>query len=179
MKKITRKELKELFLNPEISGLNGATFVGLDALTTEKLSGGKQNPMQGLVQKSNVGNSVMVFQNKSSNGYENMVRRRLLAEGKDPDTFELKPRKWGVRIEGTPLVLHEGNYYLEVIFLVAGTVTYLHNGKPIRKDLIEGLKTDSEEGTQGGLNNKVIIRTYKLESITRLTINKEVYLIID
>ena len=185
MKKITRKELVELLLNPEISGINGASFIGLDTLTEVKLTGGKSNPMQGLVQKASIGSSVMVFQNKNSNGYENMVRRRLEAEGKDAETFEVKPRSWGVRIENTPLVHHTDkkgneNYYLEVIFLKAPTsVSFFHAGKPIKKDLIQGLDDDREEGTQGGLDNKVIIRSYKIDSIARITINKEVYLVME
>lgn len=179
MKKITRKELVELLLNPVVSGISGASFVGIDTLTDVKLTGGKSNPMQGLVQKATVGSSVMVFQNKNSNGYENMVRRRLETEGRDPDSFELKPRVWGVRIEGTPIVEHKGTYYLEVIFLKAGETSYFFSGKPIKKDLIQGLETDKEEGRQGGLDNKVIIRTYKVDSIARITINKEVYIVID
>jgi hypothetical protein len=142
------------------------------------LKGGKANPMKGLVQKATIGSSVMVFQNKNSNGYENMVRRRLEAEGKNPD-FEVKPRVWGQRIEGTPLVEHKGEYYLEVIFLKAGETSFFHMGKPIKKELIQGLDSDKEEGSQGGLDNKVIIRSYKIASVARITINKEVYIVID
>jgi len=36
---------------------------------------------------------------------------------------------------------------------------------------IIGLKDNAPEGKQGGLNNKVIIRTFKLASVTRLGIN--------
>jgi len=179
MKKITRKELIELLLNPAVSGINGASFIGLDTLTDVDLKGGKSNPMKGLVQKAVIGSSVMVFQNKNSNGYENMVRRRLEAEGKNAESFELKPRVWGTRIEGTPIVEHKGSYYLEVIFLKSGVTSYFLSGKPIKKDLIQGLDTSKEEGTQGGLDNKVIIRSFKIESIARITINKEVYIVID
>lgn len=178
MKKITQAELIALFLNPEVSGLNGASFIGIDTLTNVKLSGGKANPMQGLVTKATVGSSVMIFSNKNSNGYENMVERRLIAEGKDPNSFSLSPRVWGTRIANKPLVEHKGEYYLEVIFLKAGETSYLLSGRPIRKDLVEGLPEKSEEGSQGGLDNKVIIRTYKVSSITRVTINKEIYFVI-
>ena len=182
MKKITSLELISLLLNPEISGINGASFIGIDTLTDVTLKGGKANSMQGLVQKANIGSSVMVFQNKNSNGYENMVRRRLEAEGKNTD-FEVKPRVWGQRIEGTPIVHHvdkkgNENYYLEVIFLKSGDVSYSLSSKPIKKSLIEGLEDDKEEGVQGGLDNKVIIRSYKIASISRITINKDTYIVI-
>jgi hypothetical protein len=178
MKKITKKELIEMFLNPEVSGINGGSFIGIDTLTDVKLSGGKANEMQGGVQKAVVGSSVMVFSNKNSNAYENMVERRLIAEGKDPQSFELSPRTWGTRIENTPLIEHKGEYYLEVIFLKAGETSYFFNGKPIKKDLIKGLP-EKTEGEQGGLGNKVIIRTFKIQSLARITINKEVYILID
>lgn len=177
MKKITVSELITLFLNPEVSGINGASFIGIDTLTVPKLAGGKKNDQQGRVQKAVVGSSVMVFQNKNSNGYENMVRRRLEAEGKSADDFQLGERAWGKRIDGTPLVTHNGEFYLEVIFLKAGDVSFLLDGKPIRKDLIEGLDK-KEEGEQGGLANKVVIRTFKAKSISRITINKETYEVI-
>ena len=178
MKKISKKELIEMFLNPSVSGINGASFIGIDTLTDVKLTGGKKNPMQGGVQKAVIGSSVMVFSNTNSNGYENMVERRLIAEGKDPQSFSLQPRVWGTRIENTPLIVHNDEYYLEVIFLKAGETSYFFNGKPIKKDLIEGLP-EKAEGEQGGLDNKVIIRTYKVASIGRITINKETYILID
>lgn len=183
MKKITRKQLLELLLNPSVSGISGTSFIGIDMLTTPKLEGGKGNDMQGNVQKSTVGMSVMVFQNKNVNGYNEVVKRRLIAEGKNPDTFVLSPRKWGKRIDGCPVVEHlkagdnDYTYYLEIICLNGGKSSYLLNGKPIKKELVQGLNDDREEGEQGGLSDKVIIRTPKLSSITRITINKEVYLI--
>ena len=177
MKKITHKQLIELFLNPVVSGISGTSFIGLDTLTDVTLKGGRSNEMQGGVQKATIGSSVMVFQNKKENGYANMVRRRLEAEGKNPDSFELGSRKWGVRIDNTPLVEHKGEYYLEVIFLKAGETMYFFNSKPIKKDLITGLETEKAEGVQGGVENKVITRTYKIGSLVRVTINKEVYLI--
>jgi hypothetical protein len=176
---ITRQQLVQLLLNPTVSGINGASFIGLDTVTVPTLKGGKSNPMKDRVEKCSTGHNVIVFQNKNSNGYSNMVKRRLEAEGKNPETFELKPRRWGVRIEGTPLVEHKGNYYFEVIFLNAGKSTYLLDGKPIKKELVQGLDLDKEEGSQGGLNDKVIIRTYKIASISRITINKETYMVVD
>ena len=176
--KITKKQLIELFLNPEVSGLNGASFIGIDTVTTPKLKGGQKNEMQGRVQKVVTMSSVMIFSNKNSNGYSNMVKRRLEQEGKDAESFELKPRTWGERIENTPLVLHKDEYYLEVIFLKSGSVSYKFNNKLIKKENVVGLP-EKKEGTQGGLNNKVIIRTYKVSSITGIRINNKDFQIID
>ena len=56
---------------------------------------------------------------------------------------------------------------------------YFLDGVEILKKDIEGLESDKEEGNQGGLgeNNKVIIRTYKIESLTRVTIGGKTYIL--
>lgn len=154
--------------------VNGATFISIDTKTDVTLLGGKKNPMQGRVQKSTTGSNVMVFQNKTTNAYENMVNRRLEKEGK-PVVFEVGPRKWGTRIPNTPFVEHNGELYLEVIFLRAGEVQYLLDGQPVDKADIEGLAEKPDYEGQGGLDNKVIIRTFKVSSIVGFTIDKQKY----
>jgi hypothetical protein len=117
----------------------------------------------------------MVFQNKKVNGYENMVRRRLVKEGKNPDTFELKPRAWGHRLAGAPFVEHKGKYYVEVIFLHKGDTEYLLDGGVVSKNDIQGMPGSKEEAYQGGVDEKVIIRTYAADSIKGITIDQEHY----
>ena len=161
-----------------LENVSGASFVGIDTLTNVPLKGGKKNAQQGRVQKRVTGSSVMVFQNKKINGYDAMVKRRLVNEGKDPASFELSPRAWGNRIPNTPFVEHEKDgemrYYLEVIFLKAGDVEYLLDGKVVSKDEIVGLP-EKREGEQGGLDNKVVVRSYSLDSIVKLRIDQTEY----
>lgn len=149
--------------------VNGSSFIGIDTITIPVLTGGKSNPMQGLVKKIVTGSSVMVFQNKNANGYENMINKRLIQEGMEP-TFVVGPRTWGDRIPNSPFITHKDKLYLEVIFLKAGKVTYTLNDKPINKEYIMGLK-ESSEANQEGLDNKVIIRTYAADSITKVRID--------
>lgn len=156
-------------------GINGANIVAIDTVTDVKLRGGKKNPHQGRVTKRVSGSNVMVFQNKSINGYDAMVKRRLTKEGKNPDTFVLSPRAWGKRLSGAPFVEHNGSYYVEVIFLHPGQTEYLLDGKLVDPATIEGMPAAKEEATQGGLDDKVIIRTYKADSIKSITINKQRY----
>lgn len=158
-----------------LSTVNGATFIGMDTTTTPILTGGKKNPMQGRVRKHNTGANIMVFQNKNSNSYDNMVKRRLEKEGKDPVSFKLSPRKWGTRVPNMPIVEHKGEQYLEVIFLKTGRSSYTLDGQPIDKDSIEGLKDTSQNDGQGGLNDTVIIRTFKVSSIDRLKVSGKEY----
>jgi hypothetical protein len=161
-----------------MAGVNGSSFIGIDTITDVKLRGGMKNPQQGRVQKRMTGASVMVFQNNKSNAYENMVHRRLVQEGKNPTSFQLSPRTWGERIPNSPFIRHEKNgvvkYYLEVIFLKAGTVEYLLDGNVVDKSVIDGLQeNDPNPDGQGGLDNKVIIRTYAIDSLTKLRVDKQ------
>jgi len=167
---LTINELKEI-----LSGINGCTFAGIKAQTPVKLKGGKKNPQQGKIYKLVENGNCMLFPNKKSNGYENMIKRRLEKEGKNPDSFKLGKRAWGKRIENTPLVEHKGKYYLEIIYMQPPKVKYLYENKPIKKDEIEGLP-ERKEGKQGGLSdeNKVYIRTIALENIKELHLKGEV-----
>ena len=154
-----------------LNNLEGGTFVGLDTETQVKLKGGKKNPMQGRVTKRMEGATVMCFSNANSNAYENMVKRRLVAEGKNADDFQLGERAWGQRIAGTPFVEHNGKHYLEVIFMRAGNTVYFLDGQPIAKANIEGLEDAPEGNGQGGLDDKVVIRTFALDSVIALRAN--------
>ena len=158
--------------------VNGASFVGIDTLTEVKLTGGKKNPQQGRITKRTTGASVMCFQNKTINGYAAMVGRRLVAEGKDPTSFVLGERAWGTRIPNMPIIEHfkDGatTYYVEVIFLKSGTVNYFQDGAPIAKADIIGM-FEGEAGEQGGLENKVIIRSFKADSITEVRVDGKVF----
>jgi len=156
-----------------LAEVSGGTFLGLDTTTVPVLTGGKSNPMKGRVKKIVTGSSVMTFSNQNSNGYSNMVARRLEAEGKDPTSFTLHDRKWGVRVPNMPVVEHKEKQYLEVIFLKAGTVAYTLDDEPIDKADIEGLKVRAESD-QAGLENKVIIRDYNFDSLNTVRINGDV-----
>jgi hypothetical protein len=120
------------------------------------------------------GGNVIIFSNKNSNGYENMVRRRLAQEGINPDSFELSERPWGTRVPGMPIVEHQGKQYLEVIFLRPGKVTYLVDRKPVEDpSTIPGLDLDKDEGEQGGLpkERKVHPRCFNVQNIFRIKID--------
>lgn len=157
-----------------LSKVNGATFAGLDTLVTVKLKGGKKNPFQGRVTKRTEGSSVMLFTNKNSSGYANMVKRRLEEEGKDASGFELKARTWGERIPNTPFVAHKDKNYLECVFLKGGKSTYMVDGEVIDVDTIEGFdKPVVSDVSQGGLDNRVVIRTYDITSIEKMRVMGE------
>lgn len=159
-----------------IANVKGGSFLGMDTITKVDLRGGKKNPQLGRVTKKVTGSNVMIFTNQTGSAYDKMVRRRLEQEGKDPETFQLSPRAFGTRLPNTPFVEHNGKYYLEVIFMKAGAVEYLLDGQPIDKNNIIGLPPPAAAGgEQGGLDNKVVIRTYAIDSIVSLRINNQTY----
>lgn len=167
-----------------VKEVNGNTIVAITTSTkpsgmrkTIDTDGGREtNPHYNRVQKITTGSSVMVFQNKAINGYDAMVKRRLEKEGKNPSSFQLGPRKWGERLKNLPIVRHpSGQLYLEVIFLRSGETTYNLDGVPIDKSDILGLPTSRQEGEQGGLDDKVIIRTFKVSSLLTIRINNTLY----
>lgn len=164
--------------------VNGASFISIDTttvpvvrktLTEARGANAVLNPHYGRVLKHGVGHNVMVFQNKKTNAYENMVERRLIQEGKDPTAFELSPRSWGQRVAGTPFVEHNEQLYLEVIFLKPGLTFYSLDGVRTDESVLQGVKLDHEEAAQGGLDNKVIIRTFAFQSIKKIKIDGQTY----
>lgn len=129
--------------------------------TFPKLKGGKANPHQGRVNKLTTGAIGILY--TSGKGYFEKVNEGLIKEEKAPD-FEPKPRAWGLRVEGTPLIEHKEKFYLDVIFECPGETEFFFLDTPIARDEIEGLE-NKKEGDQGGLDEKVYVRTIALESI--------------
>ena len=183
-----------------VGNINGTTFASIDTTTEVKLSkkmstcvkddqsgiiqalldaGVETNPFCDKIFKHTSGTSVLLFSNSKTNGYENMVKRRLEQEGKDKESFKLSPPVWGERIKDTPIITHNGEYYLEVILQHSGDSSYVIKDKDnfykhIDKDLIFGLPKTRENSTgQGGIENKVMICRYKLKSITGIRCNNQ------
>lgn len=164
--------LKYAKLAAAIQAEEGLSTVYITTSTEPKLTGGKSNPHQGRVRKINEGSKILFFRNTVGSAYNNMVKRRLEKEGKDPESFVLSPRAWGTRIPNTPFIEHKGAYYLEAIFVTSGSTHYTLDGKKVDASEIQGLPV-RKEAHQGGLseNSKVVIRTFKLDSLVKVTIS--------
>lgn len=156
-----------------LNSINGNTFAAMDTITDVKLKGGKKNPFQGRVVKRTTGNRVQLF--TSYKGYQNMVNRRLAAEGKVAD-FESKPLPWGQRVDDSPIIEHNGKFYLQVIFQKGGESEYLVDNKVVFKDTIEGLDEKPIQSGRQGLDdeNTVVVRTFALDSIREIRMMGEV-----
>jgi len=144
----------------QLTSATPATFV---AITEVKLN--KSNPYFGRIQKKQRSNVFVNFD------YENSINKALIKEGKTPD-FKAKPRAWGNRIPNTPLILHKNQYYLEARFLKhEPTVEYFLDGDAIEKEMIEDHLPKVTESKQHGLEEAIIIRDFKIDSIHEITVN--------
>jgi hypothetical protein len=168
----------DLLYNYITENVSGSAQAVLTTRTIEKLTGGKKNPQQGRIVKQTSESIVTIYNGSNQNGYAEAVKQRMEEEGKDPSTFELKPRAWGERFGNTPFILHKDNTYLECVFNVPGVVTYFFDGEPIAKDKIEGLNIskpkDEPDASQGGIENKVVLRTFSIDSIVSVKIGDKV-----
>jgi len=162
-------------LKEKIDLIKGSTFAGLDTETKVKLTGGKKNLMQGRVTKRTIGANTMIFSNVDANSYENMVKRRMTAEGMDASEFSVGSRAWGTRVSNTPFIEHKEKVYLECIFISSGKSKYYLDDVEVDSDDIEGLPAPRPlpEQSQGGIDNKVIVRTFSLDSIKAIRIAGE------
>lgn len=128
------------------------------------------NPFCGRVSKKQKSN---VFINYN---YANVVNRRLIKEGKSPD-FEAKPRVWGEKLPGTPLVFHKNEYYLDAGFLTNNDpkIDYILDGKITEKVAFESflpVVAPAKTAENQGLNeeDEVIVRTISVRNIYELTV---------
>lgn len=153
-----------------LENVEGSAKIKISTLTDVKLKGGKKNEMQGRVQKRTKDAIVTVYNKYNQGGYEKLVKEQMEREGKDPSTFELKPRAWGVRIENTPFVENKGKHYIECFFESSGNTEYLLDGE-VYEGEIEGLPEKKvNEDSQGGIEKKVVVRTFSIDSIEKFDI---------
>lgn len=161
-------------------------FVGLTTETVpdmrKKDANGQPNPFLGRVTKR----SFTTVQIGAS--YTNAVNNRREKEGIEP-TFEPKPRKWGVRLNGTPLIVHvragdtEPTFYMECrVLSVNHEPQYYLDGRfvdmlPLRDAILSYIAAPSSNAAWQGVTDEVVVRDYALNSILQVKMDKEVYVI--
>ncbi len=109
--------------------------------------------------------------------YVNAVNRQRGREGNAED-FQVKPRKWGVRVKGTPFVEHKGNLYLEMKVEKVFQTQYLIGGVVVPRERVEDhLRLHRPSSPSQGIDKEVILRDYKLESIIQVTLGGNTYMV--
>lgn len=92
------------------------------------------------------------------------VNHRLRIEGQNR-IFEPVDRVWGARIPDSPLVEHNGSYYLETERLRINEEKYFHNQKPLPYNKIARFLIPETHPKRQGLKNPVILRDYSLDGV--------------
>lgn len=156
----TREVISRPRLLANLLKVSGNQFVSLKTRTSVKMKKGKEadgnlNPFYGRVEK------VSRIRGRIGFNYTNAVNNAREAEG-NPEEFVAGPRPWGKRVEGTPIVEHNGSHYLEVqvedsmeapIYFVDGVQATPEQ----EKELLAFLPAKD--------SLSIVVRTYKLESI--------------
>ena len=166
---ITRQQLMDLFKE-----MNHTSIVSIITKTEPELKCPKTHVMAGRINKLSYINGMI-----GNWDYETSVNNRLSKENKAAD-FVVAPRKWGSHINGTPFILHKDNYYVEVRVLNVYNTEYLLDGNVVNKEDIQEYLPNSSKNNSGRqrTDNPVIVHTYKIDSIKKITYNKKVYQII-
>jgi hypothetical protein len=97
-------------------------------------------------------------------GYARAVNRQRLREDRIDD-FEAAPRPWGRRIRGTPLVEHNGRYYLEMK-VQSRQDMFLVDGQPSDVDLSPWLPRRCPSRQE--VTKEVVLRDFALASIREI-----------
>jgi len=167
----------------ELMQVKSAIPASVLAVTEEKMNK-KNNPFYERVTKKQKSNIFINF------NYAQSVNKRLIKEhlakidaGEDVEEyveFVPKPRVWGEKIPNTCLVLHKGEYFLEVGYLTNNDpkVEYMVDGIITEKSEIEEYLKEKPISKSQGLSkeNEVIIRSFNINSILELTMNGKHYI---
>ncbi len=164
-------------LETVIADLTGATFVTIESATDPRMvkkhrETGEPNPYLGAVKVSRVNGIVNWI-------YSNSVNNQRVREDKVND-FVPESRKWGERrllASGniSPFVDHKTNVYLELkVERSLGYHYEMPDGTIVPNQNIEPY-LPARRPTRQGLDKEVILRDYRLDSITSITVNRERY----
>ena len=148
----------------------GTSFEGMDCKVLVKMRK-TNNPYFGKVYKFYSVNSI------SNANYERAVNRQREREGKETD-FETLPRVWGERVGKSPVIQHKGQFYFAIhVKTLTSDVTYKDvNGNIVEKESIAPFLPKKSPSRQG-VENEIIVRTYKIESILKMRMKGATYIV--
>jgi hypothetical protein len=152
----------------------GARFVTVTTLTVPDMRK-TNNPYIGRVKKVSRINGVVNFH------YEHAVNRSLAKRGEEP-SFIAQPRKWGVRLTGTPFVSHitkEGFHRLYLVMKVEKCIDheyrYVDSGEMLTDSEVAEMRKFFPTRKQA----EVIERDFDVRHILSIVIDSQGYVIVD
>ena len=155
---VTINQLEKILL-----GINGAKAVMLLARTQVKMRK-TGNPYYNMVYKEQEHNVFLNF------NYAKAVNRQREREG-NTFPFLAHPRKWGVRLPYSCMVLHNNQYYMEAKVERTASKQYLFRGRPIQLEQFSPYVIQPSEPKTQALIEPVIVRDYNTMSIMEITID--------
>lgn len=147
--------------------INGAKAVTLLARTQVKMRK-TGNPYHDQVFKLQEHNVFVNF------NYAKAVNRQREREG-NTFPFLAHPRKWGVRLPYTCMVLHNNQYYMEAKVQRSGDKQYTFRGRPIDHDTFRGFVIQPSQPKTQAVVYPVIVRDFNTLSIVEITIDSVRY----
>jgi|GEM_PF-1741511 len=163
----------------EVSVNRGARPVTIKTITDPNgMFNKKDNPFWNVTEQRWKIRKVATINGFINFNYENAVNRQRQREGITA-TFQSLPRKWGLHIKGTPLVVHikdgDEKHYLEVKVekSLAWELIHVATSQPL--DAAElalvnrWLKPKSK--SRQGVQKEIVLRDYDLDSIIGLTVD--------
>lgn len=164
---INQSEMLEIFKQIEKS-----TFINLTTKTKVRMNK-TGNPYYDQVFKLSKSNFLV------GNDYETRVQRNEQKEGLEPD-FKSEECKVGVHISKCVLFNEKTNtHYLMVERFdeIKPQVEYVFQNNPIDKVLFESFMTKVYESKKQEQERKVMVITYKMESISEFSLNGNHYIV--
>ena len=147
-----------LSLKNKILSLTGRALVLL-VVSTEPTMRVRDNPYVGRARKRSTLRAWV------GDDYARIVNERRMIEGKPADFVPAK-RRWGNRVENTPLIEHDGKTYLETLVDSCIDTTYLVDGKPVDEAVLKPFFPDKRApSSRQGLDDEVVVRTFNLDNI--------------
>jgi hypothetical protein len=145
---------------------NGVGFATIIAVTNPQQ---RKSPFGTITKKSRM------LVNWGNWSYSNALESQAKREGKEID-FEVQPRRWGTRLQNSPLVHHvnkqgEEKHYLEVKVENVFETEYFEKetGKPLTYHEVSWyLYEKKESATQDKLEKKIYLRDFSLDSIVSI-----------
>lgn len=168
---LTRKQLVDAML-----ALKGtpATFTTIITRTEPNMRKGG-NPFVGNIFKISRVNGIINWH------YVNSVNNQREREGKVAD-FVPQPRKWGQRIEGTPLVEHKGHHYIELKVERSLGHEYVYaNGDSFSTEDLQRLQlflVKSKQPETQQTDKEIILRDYDIGNIIAIVYGGTQYIVV-
>lgn len=156
-----------------IESIRGVSFASIRSVTQLDMRK-TGNPFHGKISK--VSKVLAIVGNWS---YEQSLINQAKRENVETE-FEIKPRKWGVRLNDSGIVEHNGRLYLECkIQKCFDSRIVWSDGRYLSHDEIDSVRSfmpiRKESSTQDSIEKKIILRDYAFDSIRKIKLGGITY----